>query len=316
MTPGIFDANNIHFDLGPDAGGNWSEVMLEHHGLYCEFDKTLSGNSTAQSWSLGAIGVTQADLKSLVLIPVGEKRDCWQGEWLYLKLMTGGYVDIDEAGKQHRFMAGSMFFIDPGQSFQESFTQHGQMTVLRIPKSSLRDRGLRHSLPGLMVADMESADIRAARDLIHCIAQQQAAPGLVIRELMGRQLLELIDAMLGGPGDKAVSRSTDVVLLRARRYIYTRLSDTELDCAAIAGAVHVSVKHLQRLFRSQETTVMRDVWNIRLQHAQQLLSSTRTLRPSVQDVAWQCGFTTAAHFSRAYRAQFGICPSHVRATLN
>ena len=313
MKPRVFDAHEMDFDLGPDAAANWSDVMLEHHGLYCQFDELRSSSSTSKSWTLGNIGLTQADLASIVLAPVGEEQSSWQGDWLYLKLMTGGHVDIEEAGNRHRFKTGSMFFIDPERSFQESFTERGQMTVLRIPKPGLRDRGLKHSLSGLVVADMNSADMRASRELICCIAQQQNAPGPLIRDLMGRQLFELIDAILGSSGDKATSRSTEVVLLRARRYIYTCLSDTELDTTAIAAAAHVSVKHLQRLFKSQDTTVMRHVWHVRLQHAQRLLNANQTLRPSVQEVAWRCGFATAAHFSRAYRAQFGICPSQVQA---
>ena len=308
--PGICDSQHINFDLGPDSGAVWSAVMREHHGLYCQFDESRAVRSTAQSWNLGDVGVTLADLTSLALVPVGEEQSAWQGEWLYLKLMTGGQVDIAQAGQQHRFTAGSMFFIDPGRSFQESFAERGQMTVLRIPKSALRDRGLRHSLSSVVAADMRSPDMCATRDLIHCIAQQHVAPSQVIRDLMGRQLLELVDAMLGAAGDKSVARSSDVVLLRAMRYVHLNLGNTDLDSAAVAGAAHVSVKHLQRLFRARNTTIMRHVWTIRLEHAQRLLNSGRGPRLSVQDVAWKCGFVTAAHFSRAYRAHFNMCPSH------
>lgn len=311
MKPRIIDTPGMDFDLGPDAAANWSEVMLEHHGLYCRFDESRSSRSTSQSWALGNIGITQADLASIVLTPAGEARASGHRDWLYLKLMTGGHVDIEESGNRHRFNAGSMFFIDPGRPFHESFAERGQMLVLRIPKSHLRDRGLRHSLNGLMVADMTSADIRATRELIYCVAKQQVAPSPTIRDLMGRQVFDLIDAMLGAPGGNRTSRSSEAILLRAKRYIYSNLSDTGLDTTAIAAAAHVSVKHLQRLFRSQETSVMRHVWSIRLQHAHQLLNSTQTLRPSVQDVAWQCGFATAAHFSNAYRAHFGVRPSQV-----
>jgi AraC-like DNA-binding protein len=313
MKQGIIKARGTDFYLGPDAAASWSDVMREHHGLYCQFDELRSGRSTSKSWTLGDIGLTQADLTSIVLAPVGEEQSCWQGDWLYLKLMTGGYVDIEEAGNRHRFDTGSMFFIDPERPFRESFTERGQMTILRIPKPILLDRGLRHSLSGLVVADMDSADMRATRELIYCIARQQIAPSPLIRELMGRQLFELVDAILGSAGGKATSRSTEVVLLRARRYIYTCLSDTELDTAAIAAAAHVSVKHLQRLFRSQDTTIMRHVWFVRLQQAQRLLNSTQTRKPTVQEVAWRCGFATAAHFSRVYRAEFGICPSQAHA---
>jgi len=312
VTPRGFDAHDINFDLGSDSGAVWSDVMLEHHGMYCHFDEARSINSTAQSWSLGEVGVTLADLSSLALMPVGEERASWQGEWLYLKLMTGGQVDISQAGQQRRFKAGSMFMIDPAWSFQESFTERGQMTVLRIPKAALRDRGLRHSLADLVTADMNSPDMCATRDLIHCIAQQHVAPSPIIRNLMGRQLLELVDAILGGAGDTFMPRSAEVVLLRAKRYIHLNLGNSGLDSAAVAGAAHVSVKHLQRLFRARNTTVMRHVWTMRLEHAKQLLSSGRGPGLSVQDVAWQCGFATAAHFSRAYRAHFDICPSQVR----
>lgn len=315
-TPRVFDAHDINFDLGSDSGAVWSGVMLEHHGMYCQFDDARSISSTAQSWSLGEVGVTLADLTSLALIPVGEERASWQGEWLYLKLMTGGQVDISQTGQQHRFKAGSMFMIDPAWSFQESFNERGQMTVLRIPKAALRNRGLRHSLADVVNADMNSPDMCATRDLIHCITQQRVAPSPAIRNLMGRQLLELVDAMLGAPGDKFMARNADVVLLRAKRYVHLNLSNPDLDSAAVAGAAHVSVKHLQRLFRARNTTVMRHVWTIRLEHAQRLLSVGGASGMNVQDVAWQCGFSTAAHFSRAYRAHFDICPSQVRASLS
>ncbi|QSB18578.1 AraC family transcriptional regulator [Pseudomonas sp. 15A4] len=313
MTSQTIDTHSLHFDLGPTSANNWSEVMLEHHGMHCQLDASLSAASTAHSWSLGDVGLTLADLSSVILMPVGEERASWQGEWLYLKLMTGGQVDIEACGHRQRFTTGHMFFIDPERAFTEAFTARGQMTVLRIPKAVLRDRGLRSSLPAPQVANMNSADMRATRALIHCIAQQRFEPGPVIRELMGRQLLDLIDAMLGHPGDRAISRSTEVVVLRAKRYIHGALSDTSLDSTAIAAAAHVSVKHLQRLFRDQGTSVMRHVWSVRLHHARSLLSPTRVPRATVQEVAWRCGFSTAAHFSRAYHAQFGVRPSHLES---
>lgn len=51
--PRVFDAHDIHFDLGYDSGAVWSDVMLEHHGMYCQFNEARSISSTAQSWSLG-----------------------------------------------------------------------------------------------------------------------------------------------------------------------------------------------------------------------------------------------------------------------
>lgn len=147
MTSQTIDTHSLHFDLGPTSANNWSEVMLEHHGMHCQLDASLSAASTAHSWSLGDVGLTLADLSSVILMPVGEERASWQGEWLYLKLMTGGQVDIEACGHRQRFTTGHMFFIDPERAFTEAFTARGQMTVLRIPKAVLRDRGLGRRCP-------------------------------------------------------------------------------------------------------------------------------------------------------------------------
>ncbi|NMI53697.1 AraC family transcriptional regulator [Xanthomonas hortorum pv. taraxaci] len=312
MAVAAFDQQLIRFEPSADARAAWSEVMLERHGLYCAFDASKSLHSTAQNWSLGNVVLTLADLSAMALATACEKQASWQGEWLYLKLMTGGEVDIEMAGMQHRFAAGSMFMLDPSGAFSESFALRSQMTALRIPKAGLRDRGLRHSLNGLLVPDMDSADMRATRDLIHCIAAQHVSPSTHMRHLMEQQLLNLVDAILATPTGTVKQRSSEAVLFRAKRHIHQHLGDQQLDSAAVAAAAHVSVKHLQRLFRAEDNGVMRHVWQVRLQHAHRLLSQGDGQAASVQEIAWRCGFATAAHFSRAFRACYAMSPSNAQ----
>jgi len=83
-----------------------------------------------------------------------------------------------------------------------------------------------------------------------------------------------------------------------------------IDAAALAGAVGISTRHLQRLFLSQlGTTLERHLFAIRLDHARQLLRQS-TL--PVLEVALASGFVSASHFSRAYKARFGLAPRHER----
>lgn len=70
-------------------------------------------------------------------------------------------------------------------------------------------------------------------------------------------------------------------------------------------------KHLQRLFRSQGTSVMRHIVQVRLEHAHTLLRTGASDATSVQGIAWQCGFSTAAHFSRVFKQRFGVSPRSV-----
>lgn len=95
------------------------------------------------------------------------------------------------------------------------------------------------------------------------------------------------------------------VLTRMERSAEELLSRQDL--AAIAG---VSPRHLDRLFRTHLGHTLGEHYDeLRLQRARNLLQKT-TL--AVQEVAVACGFASASHFSRNYRARFGIAPRSER----
>jgi transcriptional regulator GlxA family with amidase domain len=83
--------------------------------------------------------------------------------------------------------------------------------------------------------------------------------------------------------------------------------------AALARLGGVSLRQLERLFRSHlARTVGEHYRDLRLDRARLLL---RQGPLSVLETAMACGFISAAHFSRAYRARFGIPPRAERALL-
>lgn len=81
----------------------------------------------------------------------------------------------------------------------------------------------------------------------------------------------------------------------------------------VADAVHVSTSHLRRLFWqvrriSPKTAFQR----IRLDKAQELMSRTAL---TLEDVARHCGYASASHFCREYRAFHNFTPTHWRKKL-
>ena len=79
------------------------------------------------------------------------------------------------------------------------------------------------------------------------------------------------------------------------------------ELAAIAG---VSERQLERLFRRRlGCTPTQHYLDLRLRRARVLLGQTRL---PVREVALACGFASPAHFSRAYRGQFGQPPRDER----
>ncbi|BCP54012.1 protein GbdR [Kaistia sp. 32K] len=86
--------------------------------------------------------------------------------------------------------------------------------------------------------------------------------------------------------------------------------ENPLSCASIAESQGVSVRQLEKLFRAHlDTTPKEYQRQIRLKFARRLLMQT-TL--SVLEVGMATGFSCQSHFSKAYRAEFGVQPRHDR----
>lgn len=75
---------------------------------------------------------------------------------------------------------------------------------------------------------------------------------------------------------------------------------------ALSQIAGVSVRQLERLFRSQLNATVAEVYlRIRLEQADRLL---RTTGLSVTAVAVACGFASSSHFARVFRRAFGRAP--------
>ena len=78
----------------------------------------------------------------------------------------------------------------------------------------------------------------------------------------------------------------------------------------LAKTVNISTRQLERLFRRYLSATPKKYYtDLRLQRAQQLLLQTNM---TVTAVGVACGFNTASHFSRLFRARFGTSPHRLR----
>ena len=83
-----------------------------------------------------------------------------------------------------------------------------------------------------------------------------------------------------------------------------------LDIAALAESAHLSPKHFARCFRDVVgVPPMAYLQAMRLSHARAALATTAT---PVTNVATDHGFADGAHFSRAFKRQYGVSPSTFR----
>ena len=99
---------------------------------------------------------------------------------------------------------------------------------------------------------------------------------------------------------------------RIKKVIQLNLRNADLDVDYIAESVGLSPRQVHRLFADEGMSLMRWVWVQRLEQCFRELGQDETGKRSISDVAYTWGFTDQAHFSRAFRKQFGISPRDVR----
>ncbi|MGW0585249.1 AraC-like ligand-binding domain-containing protein, partial [Streptomyces sp. NPDC002920] len=101
---------------------------------------------------------------------------------------------------------------------------------------------------------------------------------------------------------------------RVRGHIDEHLTDPALSPQSVAAAHHISVRYLHRLFEEEGVTVGRLIQRRRLEECARELGRQNAPVPTVSAVAQRWGFTNPAHFSRVFRAAYGLSPREWRGS--
>ncbi|WP_433871543.1 helix-turn-helix domain-containing protein [Saccharopolyspora sp. CA-218241] len=129
-------------------------------------------------------------------------------------------------------------------------------------------------------------------------------------------LLDLLAVALAG----RVSKGSDVppeshrsaLLARVYAFVDEHLPDPALSPNKIAEAHHISTRYLHKLFETEETTVVEWIRARRLEQCRRHLADPAQRTCPVGVIAGRWGFRDPGHFSRLFRAAFGVPPREYR----
>lgn len=102
-------------------------------------------------------------------------------------------------------------------------------------------------------------------------------------------------------------------LARIAAYIQAHLGEPDLGPASIAKALHLTTGHLHRLFDNQARSLAETIWHLRLEACRKDLERGELAAVGIGAVAAYWGFTDQAHFSRRFKAAYGMSPREWRA---
>jgi len=190
------------------------------------------------------------------------------------------------------------------------FGRSMRQLLIDVPHGMFEERcaGVAADSPRLITGPgpgTSAAGARALRSLLLGAVTAPAAAG----EAVGDQVLDLVETLGSGRG-APVSAAR---LLVATTYVSDHLQDRALCADAVARAVGVTTRHLNRAFAAEGTTVTELIRTSRLERARRDLTRTGADADRIGDVAGRWCFSSQAHFTRLFRDAFGCTPTQYRA---
>ncbi len=225
-----------------------------------------------------------------------------------LLFIHSGSAEVEIDGQRHPLGRGEMALLRPGhrEFFRFSETTRTHHRWCNFTWSLSADAARR--VEELAFDAPLSQRAQHLTNLGLSLQHDPDAPEPLLRHLAAASFWEFVGAQREHP---AAARATlPGALTRVQTYLAQHYAD-DLSLAKLGAVASLSPEHLTRLFRKHlRTTPTEQLWQVRTQ--QGLLYLRHTGLP-VEQVAYRCGFKTAAHFSRRIKARYGLSPRQIRA---
>jgi AraC-like DNA-binding protein len=234
-----------------------------------------------------------------------------------LHLHLAGESVNRQDGREIRLRQGDFAMVDSTRPYEIAFDEATSILVLRFPQSMVRR----------VIANPEAITLRpmsgqsGASAFASCFMQgfwRSIEAGLSA-DSAGRLCGPLLDVLSNAYAELPAAQVDGYSVTRAlsvqiRSFVEEHLGEPGLGPARIAAAFGISTRYVHVLFKAEllSVTVSDYIQHRRLEAAARALADTRRPVANIGSLAFALGFKTQAHFSRLFRARYGVTPSEFR----
>jgi AraC-like DNA-binding protein len=261
---------------------------------------------------LGPIALTQVVTQPTTIARTRADISSHDPQSIGFSYVRRGSMIFSQNGRHQRVLPGEIFLNDESSPMVLRTPEDTEQLVLQAPKALFgreavwaRENGGRIVSPALtraLLAPLITGliDGLAAGD----VHDNDAAVGEGVLDLMRAACREPV---IGADAAPARTRTAQV-----KRYIDEHIGDPSLSSCTIAAANFMSLRTLQKLFRADGCTVTDWIRERRLAGARRDLRDPRLAGVPISRIADAWGLPNPGHFSRMFRAEFGVSPRDYR----
>ncbi|MDD1614652.1 MAG: helix-turn-helix domain-containing protein [Methylococcaceae bacterium] len=303
-------------DIPPRERADWLREVICREYANVEITSPVHGELSQDliiyPWGNLQLSTIQSTAISLERLP-REPHLNSQDAYFAVMLLSGDY-GIEQNGREVFLQPGDMTIYDATRPHRIHCPGKFTKLILSIPRTMLRDRvagidrctALR--IPGTQgIGFVASNFLRSSAT--H--ADQLQAHEFPILADHALDLLTLAVTSVR-PVDFNLSRSRSISINRIKTFIEQNLQHADLGTNMITRYAGLSARYINNLFEDEDTSLMRYVWKRRLENCRKDMQNPVYAGHRLSDIAFRWGFNDAAHFSRAFKQQFGCSPREFR----
>lgn len=296
-----------------------ANVVRRHVPTSVRSDREDDFRSTVRTLTLGDLQLSDLTAPQLTCVRTPELIRRHDPEVLQVHCVRRGGGGLAQGGRETSFHSGQLVVLDSSRPYRAWFTAAPSSIVAEVPRArlSLPPRAARRALavPVALNEGLGAVFHRWLTDL--SVRGHEFTPADV--PALNSVTADLLTSLLGrmpdaGPAPLTAEARRSALRLETREFIRRNLGDPSLSPRRVAEAHQISLSLLYKLFqdRDQDLPVADWIRRQRLERCRRDLADPALAHRPIHAVARRWGFSSDAHFSRAFRAAYGMPPKEYR----
>lgn len=285
--------------------GHISQRFLDHRGPLCRLTTTALGRCQMTEIKARAHGV------------LGERvvRSSHDVDSVKIMMQLDGLTSFKQNGDRAELGAGSLLLYDPTRPYLLVNATTVHQVIFQVPRDMFGASSLAQLAHSHLYQQGGDGLPHIVSSVLAATAREVGALAQSARTRVGDTLARLIASLVSGETEIPLSgEAAALKMLRYRiiGYIDAHYEDPDLSIDQVATALKCSKRYIHRAFEDTALKPERYLWEVRLERCRESLLAAEKLRWSLSEIAFSCGFSSSAHFSRSFKARYGMTPRHFR----
>lgn len=236
-------------------------------------------------------------------------------EAITIPLILSGRANITMGNKLVQLRAGDVLIWNSLRPLRFEILERMHKITVTVPLSRLRSwlPNSWHEIEGHLPHVSVGAGLMTP--IVGSLSSAFLAGDLHNADALTESVIGLLVNVLNTDGSVEAGSLRGTHLLLVKRYIEENLAEPDLSPARIAKANRISLRYLHVLFEREGTTVQQYIIQERLLRCRRELENPSMAGRTITDIAFSWGFQSATHFSRRFKAAFGLTPQDYRAAM-